>query len=151
MWHHKYITNTFGCQLTKLLSKIQRLLIIVWCKIKQHHTVLHFDVCVFNCKWVQLSQHDKIQLLYQNCSLESSSSLLSQVDGGHLSALISFLNLWAKLPHYPTKNYSAIEVLGLGFGWGKKILLRPHQFSSLSASNKKTKPTFWPESMSCAW
>ena len=43
---------------------------------------------------------------------ELSCTLLSEVDGGHLSALISFLNLWAKLSHYPTTNCSAFEVLG---------------------------------------
>ena len=42
---------------------------------------------------------------------ELSCTLLSEVDGGHLSALISFLNLWANLPHNPTTNYSPFEVL----------------------------------------
>ena len=55
-------------------------------------------------------QLNNIQFSEKRC-LENSSALLSKVDGRHLSALISFLNLWAKLQHHPATNYSAFEVL----------------------------------------
>lgn len=73
---------------------------------------------------------------------ELSCTLLSEVDGGHLSALISFLNLWANLPHNPTTNYSPFEVLREDYDDKNSF--------NLIWENKRS-PTFWPESMSWAW
>ena len=63
-------------------------------------------------------QFDQNALYYWK-KLFSKQLFVPKVDVGHLSALISFLNLWEKFPQYPATNHSAIGT------W--KLSLNPKQ------------------------
>ena len=65
---------------------------------------------------IQFDQH-ALHITIQK--LFSKQLFVPKVDVGHLSALISFLNLWEKFPQYPATNHSAIGA------W--KLSLNPKQ------------------------